>query len=1193
MTTDSPQLMVVHHQKLPSEPFFNLSQDLMCLVGFDGRFKKVNPSWTHLLGWSRSELLDQPALNIVHPDDHVVLQDARTKVREGRDTGHVEIRYRHKDGSYRWIWWNVFPHPEEQAIYAIGRDITQQKQNEILNNGQKQILEMVAVGKPLTETLNALVSLLEQHSPDMTCSILLLDEDGVHLRHGAAKSLAEKYCRAIDGLAIGPSAGSCGTAAFRREAVIVEDIALDPLWDQYRAYALPYELHACWSTPIFDAARKVLGTFAVYYNRPGGAVATHQHLIEIATQLAAIAITRYRDETALRLSEEKFTTVFRNAPVLMAISDLSNGAYIDANDYALQAAGFTRDEVIGRTAAELGWLKPHERQLLVDEIAQYGRIRGMEMTFHARTGQPVYGLVTGAQITIHGKQCLLTTSADITELKRVEDESRERKNYLDKIINHIGDPLFVKNDQHKFVLVNDAFCTFFDLPREQIIDVTLAEQTPLEQREHFWRIDKLVLAEGQDNVSEELIAIRNGEPRTISTRKTRYVDEAGNKFVIGVIHDITSRKQMEATLRRSKARLQGIFSAMAEGLIVQELDGRIVECNRAAESILGVVAEQIVGQPFEPGYRTIREDGSPYPNDMHPAMEVLRGGKPQRDVIMGICKPDQSVVWISVNAVPLHAVDDQMIGVVTSFSDITNSIVAQQALMRSEASLAAAQSRAKMGSWEMSFATQSISWSDEMFKIFGRDVSAGPPAFAEFASLIHPADRPAFMHEFNHAMTNKHEFNREFRVVWPDGSLHWIEGRGVFQIADNHEPLILKGTSQDITERKRLEEHLLQAQKMEAVGTLAGGIAHDFNNILAAIIGYTQLAKADTEHLPTQQTYLDAVLQGARRAAELVKQITTFSRQQETQRLKVTFQKIVAEALVLLRATIPANIEIRSTVDSDTPAILADPTQIHQIVMNLCTNAWHAMKSKQGLMQIHVDHVKLDEKFTKLHPSLKPGNHVRLSVTDNGIGMDQTTQARIFEPFFTTKAVGEGSGLGLAVVHGIVNAHHGDIVVSSVPQVGTTFELYFPALDIAHVKETTDVVNTSEAISSGRSHRVLLVDDESALVQLETRILKKLGCEVIAFTSSQTAFEAASAAPYDIDIIITDLSMPGMSGTDLVEQLRRLRPDLPALIVSGYVDDFSQQRIAALGIPNVLLKPFTLDIIGPAIQEALTGKIYK
>ena len=280
----------------------------------------------------------------------------------------------------------------------------------------------------------------------------------------------------------------------------------------------------------------------------------HKHLVDIATQIAAIAITRHRYEMDLRRSEEKFTTLFRNAPVSMAITNMLDGTYIDVNDHALRLAGFKREEVIGRTAAELGWLKVNQRQLLLDEIAKHGRIRGVEMTFHDRAGQALYGLVTGAQVMIDGKACLLTVSVDITERKRAEIALREREQYLDKIINNVGDPLFVKDEQFRFVLANNAFCTLFDLPRHRIIGEVLDEQTPPEEREHFWRVDKQVLADGNDNVCEESLTIRDGEPKYISTRKTRYVDESGRRFVIGVIHDITERKQLEAQLLQAQKR---------------------------------------------------------------------------------------------------------------------------------------------------------------------------------------------------------------------------------------------------------------------------------------------------------------------------------------------------------------------------------------------------------------------------------------------------------------------------------------------------------------------------------------------------------------------------------------------------------------------------------------------------------------
>jgi nitrogen-specific signal transduction histidine kinase/CheY-like chemotaxis protein len=390
----------------------------------------------------------------------------------------------------------------------------------------------------------------------------------------------------------------------------------------------------------------------------------------------------------------------------------------------------------------------------------------------------------------------------------------------------------------------------------------------------------------------------------------------------------------------------------------------------------------------------------------------------------------------------------------------------------------------------------------------------------------------------------------------------------------------------DVTERQLLESQLRQAQKMEAIGTLAGGIAHDFNNILGAIQGYTQLAKADTDQQPEVQSYLESVLQGTRRATNLVKQIITFTRMNVTQPVATYLPEIVTEAMELLRPTIPATIAIHASFEPDISAVMADPTQMHQIVVNLCTNAWHAMKGQpNGTLTVKLSNVLLDDAFAKVHLDVSPGLYVKLSVSDTGSGMDNATLARIFEPFFTTKAPGAGTGLGLAVVHGILKNHHGAIEVHSTLGQGTTFELYFPVCELPAARAQADMTK----VPRGNGECILFVDDEIALANFGSTALEKLGYVVKCFTDAQTALVAFKAAPYQYDLVVTDYAMPNMSGTVLAEKLHALKPDMPLILVSGYIED-SSNALNAKGISQVIAKPYTIEAIGMAIHQLVVHR---
>jgi PAS domain S-box-containing protein len=384
-------------------------------------------------------------------------------------------------------------------------------------------------------------------------------------------------------------------------------------------------------------------------------------------------------------------------------------------------------------------------------------------------------------------------------------------------------------------------------------------------------------------------------------------------------------------------------------------------------------------------------------------------------------------------------------------------------------------------------------------------------------------------------------------------------------------------------DRQQLEEQLRQAQKMEAIGTLAGGVAHDFNNILTVIIGYTELLKLSLADRPEFNEELDAVAKAGARAKDLVKQILTFSRQEHAQRETLQLAPVVEEAMKFLRATIPSTIEIRSRVAADVPAVLADPTEIHQIVMNLGTNAWHAMKDRSGKLDVELESFVVDRELAAHTPQLREGRYARLSVSDTGKGMESATLSRIFEPFFTTKVVGEGTGLGLSVVHGIVQGHDGAITVDSTPGVGTTFRLYFPA-DLSE-ELTADIQAT--AIPIGAGERVLYVDDEAPVANLGKAILERLNYSVDARTDAKEALELIRSEPGRFDLVISDQTMPSMTGVDFARQIKLIRPDLPILLTTGYMGQLKIEGLRPLGISELLPKPVTVRTLGEVVHRML------
>jgi PAS domain S-box-containing protein len=389
-------------------------------------------------------------------------------------------------------------------------------------------------------------------------------------------------------------------------------------------------------------------------------------------------------------------------------------------------------------------------------------------------------------------------------------------------------------------------------------------------------------------------------------------------------------------------------------------------------------------------------------------------------------------------------------------------------------------------------------------------------------------------------------------------------------------------TALDITETKLLQNQLMQAQKMEAVGTLAGGIAHDFNNILGAILGYAQLAQLKSADNPKIQRYIDQICIASERAKGLVQQILAFSRQSKTEKIPLDIGIIIKEALKLLRASLPSTIEIRQNVKSNLGTIEADQIQIHQIVMNLCTNAFHAMDKKGGQLDVNLTPVKIDTGDSSAYQDIKPGKYLKLIVTDTGHGMNTDTLSRIFEPYFTTKKEGKGTGMGLATVHGIVKNHGGDIKAYSEEGTGTSFQILFPVIESRAEK----IIEASDSFPRG-TEQILFVDDEKFLADIGKETLESLGYQVEIRTSSYDALEAFRKQPDKYDMVITDITMPKMTGEQLAAEIKKIRPNIPIILCTGFSNRITSEGAIEKGISSILMKPLTIRDLANSVRKIM------
>ena len=539
--------------------------------------------------------------------------------------------------------------------------------------------------------------------------------------------------------------------------------------------------------------------------------------------------------------------------------------------------------------------------------------------------------------------------------------------------------------------------------------------------------------------------------------------------------------------------------------------------------------------------------------------------------------------------------DEQDLRAVERLADIFALAVdrkqADDALARSEELHREAQRIAQIGHWALDLGPNRLVWSDEVFRIFEIDQAHFGASYEAFLDTIHPDDREVVNQAYTTSLRDRRPYEITHRLLFPDGRVKYVHERCHTSYDEEGNPIRSIGTVQDVTrlkeaetEKEKFERQLRHTHKMEAIGTLASGIAHDFNNVLTPILGYAGMVLEDLPEEGTARRHLAEVLAAARRAADLVRQILTFCRQSEQEFRPLRLQPIIKEALRLLRASVPTTIEIRQDIDAASGAVSADPTQIHQVVMNLCTNAYHAMRETGGVLGVALRQLAVEPGDYAVRLGLSPGDYVRIDVSDTGHGMTEAVRDRIFEPYFTTKGPGEGTGLGLSIVDGIVRGHGGYVTVYSEAGRGSAFHVYLPCTPET-ARPTPAIVR---APTQGSNERILIVDDELAIATMVEAILAGLGYRVTALTSAVDALASFRAHPDDYDLVLTDQTMPHLTGTALARELRQIRPNVRIVLFSGFGELVN--GAGAQGIDVFLSKPVLKADLVAAVRRALDGQ---
>jgi PAS domain S-box-containing protein len=790
------------------------------------------------------------------------------------------------------------------------------------------------------------------------------------------------------------------------------------------------------------------------------------------------------------------------------------------------------------------------------------------------------------------------TFQDITEQKEAEEALRESEQILAQIVMGSPVPTFVIDKNHRTTHWNKAledttgikgneiigtkkqWKAFYSIERPTMADLIVDSATEDEILSYYG--NKILKSTGIVNAiaAEDYFSEMSGEGRWLFFTAAPLMNSAGETSgAVETLQDITDRKLVEQSLRENEERYRTLFEAANDAIIVIK-DGRYYDCNPKAMELFKCTSEKIIGKfPFElsPDYQS---DGFLSKNKALDLMNKALGGKVQIFKWQHLSY-DGSPFDAEVNLTRL-ALDGEncLLAIVR---DITERKLAEEAIRKSDERLKIALDVVSDAVWDWRVDTGEVYFSARWYTMLGYEPYELPQEYETWKKLLHPEDRSSTEQTVLKHVQSGEPFELEFRMRTKDNQWRWILARGkmVEQDAKGSSSRML-GTHMDITDRKFIEARMQQAQKMEAIGTLAGGIAHDFNNILGGIFGYAQLAQMSLKDNPKVKKYIDQLCVASERAKGLVQQILAFSRQSKSEKVPTDIGLIVKEALKLLRASIPTTIEIEHNVEADIGTVEADPNQIHQIVMNLCTNAFHAIRPERGKINVDVAKLKIVTHDTA-YPNLEPGMYLKLSVADSGQGMDDETITRIFEPYFTTKDKGEGTGMGLAVVHGIAKDHGGDVKVFSQPGEGSTFEIILPMIEEEHIAETAE---PAQLFHTGHE-TILLVDDEEILIEIGKDILERLGYRVITYTSSSKALEDFKAQPGNYDIVITDMTMPKMTGDKLAHEIKKIRKDIPIILCTGFSENISQYDARKMDISECLMKPVTVEALAKTVRSTL------
>lgn len=1018
-------------------------------------------------------------------------------------------------------------HPDGRVRSILGsvRDITPRRAAEQILGERQTVAEMIALDRPLPETLAFLAESLDRHLPGCACSILLADlERGVML-DGAGPRLPEVFRKAIDGLPFGSKGGSCGEAMLLGEPVVVEDIASDPLWVDFRELALPLGLRSCWSSPIRSSSQETLGTFAVYGRAPRRPDPAEIELVSRAGDLAGVAILRARERDALRRqislleqADERFNMVVRASRTGFWDWDITRNSVLLSEEWKAQL-GYGPGELPSDFSTWENHLHPEDKEAAMArvKVALENPAHPFQSDFRLRHKDGSYRWILAQGRVIAGDDGepvrMIGTHVDVTEVKRAQDEMlrQSRLLQLTQSSAHVGGWELDRASELMFwtpeaYRLHDVESGSFTPSVEAMIRFL-----PPESRDRFQQLLSRAMETGQSWDEEFLITTARGRQVWLrSTGQAVLVDGRPVKL-FGAWQDVTDSRRNQTALRQSESVLRAV--------------ARVARLLLSADSWIGVSSD---------------------------ALSVLGEGADASRV--RLCKIDeggemetflrQVCAWTApdVPPLPVQEPDDR-----PAFA---------------HGPLARWQRLLERGT-PLHGPTVGLPTNEQQ-----------TPLLEDVMSL---AVFPVFRERVLWGLLMLDD--RRTQRLWSAPELHALQtAAGLFSEAVTR--------AHELAERSRFQQKLQESQKLETLGVLAGGIAHDFNNLLTSVLGNATIARSSLTEPKSVDSHLHDIEVAARRAAELCQQMLAYAGKGRFEIALHDLNTIVADTSRLVMASISRRIDIVPEPANALPPVLVDAAQLRQVVLNLVLNAADAIADREGHIILRTSVVPATLRLfdgAVSAPEQPGANYVSLEVADNGCGMAQETVARIFDPFFSTKFTGRG--LGLSAVLGIVRSHRGALFVSSRQGIGTTVRMLLPAAEPA----ATDSTAAQPPVPAPPPEEglVLVIDDEPAIRQLAGQMLRRMGHDSVSAGDGEAGLETFKEEGRRIRLVLLDLAMPRMDGPTTLGELRRLQPAIPVILMSGYSPDDAAGRFANMPNTRFIQKPFGLQQLRATIAGLL------